>query len=276
MQMMRSATVFGWFLMAASGLSAQEKPRIDPTALAMQTQNPVADLITVPFQFNFNTGGGLGDGTLFNLNIQPVIPIKVTPDWTVIARTIVPYLSSPTPDGGQVGGIGDIIFQTFLSPAHPGKIIWGIGPEFSVPAATNPLFRTGSWAVGPTAVALTMRGSWVIGLLANQLWTFADAGGDPEVNQLLIQPFINYNFGKGWAISTGPIITANWSAPSGQEWTVPLGLGITRTQVLGRRPINLGVQYYYNVVHPDNGPSSQLRIIFALLYPNAHKPEEKK
>ena len=272
----RLMALTGGLLLATHVLSAQQKPAIDATALAKQTQNPVADLVTIPFQFNFNSGGGLDDGTLFNLNFQPVIPVKVTPDWTVIVRTIIPFLSSPAPGGGQVGGIGDIILQTFLSPAHPGKLIWGVGPEFSIPAATNPLFRTGSWAIGPTGVLLTTRGPYVLGLLANQLWTFADAGGDPEVNQLLIQPFVNYNFGKGWAISTGPIITANWSAPSGQEWTVPLGLGITRTTLFAGRPINIGAQYYYNVVHPDNGPASQFRIVFALLYPSAPKPEEKK
>jgi hypothetical protein len=274
MRSFRSAIALtGALLVATHTLSAQEKPAIDATALAKQTQNPVADLVTIPFQFNFNSGGGLGDGTLFNLNFQPVIPIKVTPDWTIIARTIIPFLSSPAPGGTQVSGIGDIVLQTFLSPAHPGKIIWGIGPEFSIPAATNPLFRTGSWAVGPTAVALTTRGSWVIGLLANQLWTFADAGGDPDVNQLLIQPFVNYNFGHGWALSSAPIITANWNGASGQQWTLPLGGGISKVTVFNRRPINLGAQYYYNVVHPDAGPASQFRIFVALLYPSARKPE---
>ena len=276
MRLLRATMFTGWLLLGASRLSAQEKPQIDATALAKQTQNPVADLVTIPFQFNFNSGGGLGDGTLFNLNLQPVVPVKVTPDWTVIVRTIIPFLSSPEPGGGQVSGIGDIILQTFLSPAHPGKLIWGVGPEFSIPAATNPLFRTGSWAIGPTGVLLTTRGSWVLGLLANQLWTFADAGGDPNVNQLLIQPFVNYNFGHGWALSSAPIITANWNGASGQQWTVPLGGGISKVTMFNRRPINVGMQYYYNVVHPDTGPASQFRIFIALLYPTAPKAEEKK
>lgn len=275
----RAMAIASVLLLAGSVLSAQEEkpePKVDATALAKQTQNPVADLVTIPFQFNFNTGGGLGDGTLYNLNLQPVIPVKVTPEWNLILRTIVPFLSSPTAGGDQVSGLGDIQVQTFLSPSHPGKLIWGIGPQLSVPTATNPLFRTGAWAVGPTAVVLSMPGHWVLGLLANQVWTFADAGGDPDVNQLLIQPFINYNFGHGWAISTSPLITANWNAASGQEWTVPLGLGITKTTVFNRRPMNLGAQYYHNVTHPDAGPASQFRIIVALLYPTAHKPEGKR
>ena len=247
-------------------------PRIDPTALAKQSQNPVADLVSIPFQLNFNSGGGLGDGTLFNLNIQPVIPVKVTPRWNVIARTIVPYLSSPTATGDQQGGLGDIQLQAFLSPSNPGKVVWGIGPQFSIPTATNPLFRTGSWAVGPTAVALVMPGHFVIGALANQVWTFADAGGDPDINQLLVQPFINYNFGHGWALSTAPIITANWNAESGQQWTVPLGGGITKVTKLGGRLMNVGAQYFYNVVRPDAAPGSQFRLIVILLYPSAKAP----
>ena len=207
--------------------------------------------------------------------MQPVIPIKVTQDWNVIFRTIVPFLSSPTASGDQVSGIGDIQLQFFASPAHPGKIIWGLGPIFSVPAATNPLFRTGSWAVGPTAVVLSTPGHWVLGILANQLWTFAESGDAPDVNQLLIQPFVNYNFGKGWAISTAPVITANWSG-SGEQWTVPLGGGLSKTTVFNRRPMTIAGQYYYNVSHPASGPSSQFRLFISLLYPAGPKPGEKK
>ncbi len=269
------AGVVGGLLLLSSVARAQEE-KTDASALAKQTQNPVADLVSIPFQFNFNSGGGLNDGTLFNLNIQPVIPITLNANWKLIARTIIPFVSTPDPSGGQQGGIGDIQFQTYLTPAHAGKLIWGFGPLFSVPAATNPLIRTGSWAVGPAAVLLTMPGHWVIGGLLNQLWTFADNGGDPDVNQFVFQPFINYNFGVGWAISTAPLITANWNAPSGQQWTVPLGLGITKTTVFNRRPMNVGLQYFHNVVHPDTGPSDQVRIVIALLYPSARKPEGKK
>ena len=262
-------------LLPAALLSAQEEKPIDQTALAKQTQNPVADLVSIPFQFNFNTGGGLNDGTLFNLNVQPVIPIKLSKDWNLIFRGIIPFLSTPTADGGQVSGIGDLQLQHFLSPAHPGKIIWGLGPIFSAPAATNPAFRTGAWAVGPTAVVLAMPANLVLGLLANQLWTFAQSGDGPDVNQLLIQPFVNYNFGRGWAIVFSPIITANWSAPSGQEWTVPLGIGFSRTTAFNRTHlITLGAQYYHNVVHPDAGPSNQFRVQLSLLYPS-HPPVAK-
>lgn len=114
-----------------------------------------------------------------------------------------------------------------------------------------------------------MPGPWVVGGLVNNIWTFSDTGDDPENNTFLTQPFVNYNFGKGWALSFAPIITANWDAEDGDQWTVPLGLGVTRTTVFNRRPMTLGLQYYRNVERPDGAPADQLRFIVSLLYPAA-------
>jgi len=250
-------------------VDAQEASEHPPDAseLAKQTQNPVASLISVPFQFNFNSGGGLGDGTFFNLNFQPVIPFRLNDEWNMIARTIVPVISLPGPQGLRFSGIADIQEQIFISPAKSGRLIWGLGPIVSIPAATTAPAQTGSWAAGPTFVALTMPGHWVLGALVNNVWTFADSGDSTEVNQFLLQPFVNYNFGKGWAISTGPGITANWDAPDGQKWTVPMGIGIGRTLVFDKRPMTLAVQYYHNVEHPDNVAANQVRFQITLLYP---------
>ena len=129
--------------------------------------------------------------------------------------------------------------QLYLTPSKGDKVIWGAGPVVSAPTATTSGLQTGSWAAGPTFVALTMPGPWVIGALVNNVWTFSDAGDGPKVNQFLLQPFVNFNFGKGWAISTVPIITANWDAESGQQWTVPVGAGISRTTVFSGRPMVL-------------------------------------
>lgn len=254
----------------AFGAGARSAPMPDTNDLAKKTQNPVGDVASVPFQFNFNTGGDYLDADFFNLNFQPVVPIRITPNWNLIARTIVPFLSIPTA-GGTEGGIGDIQQQLFFTPAHPGGLIWGIGPIFSLPTATNSLARTGSWAIGPTAVVVKMTGPYVLGGLINNVTTFKDEGGDPEVNQLLIQPFINYNFGTGWALGFGPIITANWELPDGDEWTVPVGLGITRTLVFKGQPISLSGQYYANVVRPPGSAVNQLRFVFSLIYPTGAK-----
>ena len=253
---------------------AGQKPDDAATKLAKATQNPVADLVSLPFQFNFNTGGGFDDGTFFNLNFQPVVPVKgVLKKYTVIFRTIVPYVSIPTAAGTRQGGLGDIQTQLFATPVKPGKIIWGVGPIFSFPTATNDLARTGSWAIGPTAVVLTMTGPWVLGGVLNNLWTFSDDGGSPEVNSFFLQPFVNYNFGKGWALSSSPAITANWDAPDGEEWTVPLGAGISKTTAFNRRPMSLSMQYYHNVEHPTASAGDQLRFQISFLYPSAPPPK---
>jgi hypothetical protein len=244
-------------------------PPPDASDLAKETQNPVSSVVSIPFQFNFNTGGGYGDKTGFNLNVQPVMPFKVSANWNLIARTIVPILSLPLGDG-RTSGVGDIQEQIFFSPAKPGRFIWGLGPIFSLPTATVDAARTGAWAAGPNALILKMAGPYVFGALMNQAWTFSDDGGDPEVNQFLIQPFLNFNFGKGWAIATGPSITANWDAPDGEKWTVPLGLGITHTVVFAKRPMTIGFQFYHNVERPTGAAANQIRLILTLIYPGGH------
>ena len=160
-----------------------------------------------------------------------------------------------------------------LTPAKAGRVVWGVGPLFSFPIATADVVRTGSWAAGPFGVVIVMTGPWVLGGLINNLWTFADEGGAPEVNQFTLQPIVNYNFGKGWAVSTSPIITANWDAGEGEQWTVPLGMGLTKTTKFGSRPMSVGAQYYYNVEHPTAGAASQLRITISLLYPSKPPPQ---
>ena len=255
-------------MFAIAAPAAAQAPEPSATDLAKQTQNPVASLTSLPFQFNFNGGGDLKDQTLFNTNFQPVIPFKINAQWNGIARTIVPINSVPTGPTTRASGIGDIQEQFFLSPAHPGKIIWGVGPMFSFPTATVAPMQTGTWALGPGAVLLTDRGPWVIGGLFQQFWPISDVNGDPKTDLFVMQPFVNYNFGEGWALALAPLITANWNAASGQQWTVPLGAGISKVTVLGTRPMNVSLQYYYNVKRPDGSAGFQLRFAVSLLYPH--------
>jgi hypothetical protein len=254
---------------------AAQSPDTEPNAtdLAKKTQNPVGDIVSVPFQFNFNSGGAYKDQTFFNLNFQPVIPIHITPKLTFIARTIVPINSIPVGNGVSYSGIGDIQEQTFFTPAQPGKIILGVGPAFSFPTATAYPAKTGTWAAGGSAVVLAMPGPFVLGSLFSQFSPLHDSGGEPKTNLFIWQYFVNYNFGKGWALATAPSITANWDIHSGQKWTVPVGGGISRTLVFNRQPMTLGMQYYYNPVRPDNSASTTLRFIIALIYPQ--KPGTK-
>jgi hypothetical protein len=240
----------------------------DVTALAKATQNPVADLVSLPFQFNFNGGGALAEQTALNLNFQPVVPFNLNSRWNVVARTIVPINSVPTGAGTRQSGIGDIQEQLYVTPVETGPTILGVGPMLSFPTATAGPSETGSWAIGPGAVVVHTNGPYVLGGLLQQFWTFADRGDGREINQFVFQPFANYNFGRGWALAFAPIITADWNGNEAGEWTLPLGIGITRTTVFNGRPMNIGVQYYYNVVRPDGAPGFTLRFLLAPLYPH--------
>jgi hypothetical protein len=253
-------------VLAANGAHAQQAAS-SVTDLAKQTQNPVSSLISLPFQFNFNGGGDLSDQTLLNINFQPVLPFQINDRWNGIARTIVPMNSVPTGDTTRASGVGDIQEQFFISPAKAGKFIWGVGPMASFPTATAAPLQTGTWALGPGAVIIKMTGPWVLGALVQQFWPVYDADGDPKTDLFVLQPAVNYNFGEGWALSCSPVITANWNAAKGQQWTVPFGLGITKVAVLGARPMNLGLTYFYTVKRPDGTAGFQLRLAVALLYP---------
>ena len=237
--------------------------------LAKEAQNPVADVISVPFQSNFNFDVGPYGKLQYILNIQPVVPIHITEDWNIITRTIMPVISQPqlTPFDGRESGLGDINPTLFLSPAHPGEIIWGVGPTWTMPTHTQKNLGSNTWSAGPAFVFLTIQGPWVIGALANNQWSFASTGSGKAVNQMLIQPFINYNFpdGHGWYVSTSPIITANWNS-SGEKWVVPVGFAVGRLFKVGKLPINVQLGFYDNVITPKYGARWQSRFQVQFLF----------
>ncbi len=246
--------------------------------LQAATQNPVANLISVPFQNNTFFGIGPNDEEVNVLNIQPVIPFALTDDINVITRTIAPLIYVPgtvegldvLPEGvgsGTEFGLGDINVTAFLSPADPGSVIWGVGPSLTLPTATDSLLGSEKWSVGPSAVILIQPPGWTVGALARQLWSFAGNGGRSDVNQGLIQPFVNYNLDDGWYLVSAPVVTANWSADSGDRWTVPVGGGAGRLFRIGTLPINTSLQSYYNIESPDLGPDWSLRFQVQFLFP---------
>ena len=235
-----------------SANAAEPDSESDTEKLAKETQNPIANLISVPFQNNFNFGIGPNDATQWILNVQPVIPITLNKDWNLITRTIMPIINqpSPAPGIGSAFGLGDINPTVFLSPANSGKLIWGVGPTMTLPTATESLLGNGKWSAGPSLVVLTTPGHWVIGAVANNQWSFA-GWGNKSVDALLVQPFINYNFPDGWYVTTSPIITANWETASNERWTLPIGGGVGKIVKLGKLPINLQLQAFDNVVTPS-------------------------
>ena len=236
--------------------------------LAKKSQNPIADLVSVPFQSNTNFNAGPFNRTQEVLNIQPVVPLHINADWNLISRTIIPVVSQPNPIfNSNTNGIGDITQEFFFSPTHPGALIWGVGPVFTIPSATDPILGQGKVLLGPTAVALVTPGHWVIGVLVNNQWSVGGNPLLPRVNEFLAQPFVNYNLPHGWYITSSPLITANWLAAPGQQWIVPIGGGFGRIFKIGDQPVSANIAAYYNVVHPTGTPNWQLRAELSLLFP---------
>ena len=267
----RSAVSLSLLLAASSTSMAQEQG--GASELAKAAQNPIAAMISLPFQNNTNFNVGPEEKTQNILNIQPVIPVDLNPEWNLVTRTIVPVVSQPEflPGQGRTNGIGDIQFSAFFSPKAPTAAgwIWGAGVIAQLNTATDDVLGAGKWGLGPTAVALKMDGPWVYGGLINNVWSVAGDSGRADVNTMLIQPFVNYNFPDkpGRYLTFAPIITANWEATSNDRWTVPLGLGIGQIMKWGEQPVNLQASAYYNVETPTNGAEWQLRIQVQFLFP---------
>jgi len=259
-------------LAATAGLiSVPARAELSAEELAKLAQNLVGNLISVPFQNNTNFNVRPYNGTQNILNIQPVIPVEINKDWNIITRTIVPVISQPqlSPTTDRTNGIGDTVFSAFLSPANPGHWIWGVGPVVQLPTNTSDELGNKNWGLGPTFVVLHLDHGdpWVYGVLANNIWSLSSSKQGGAYNNGLIQPFVNYNFKGGFYLVSGPILTVDWKADSGQQWTVPLGGGIGKIFHLGRLPVNTTLQAYYNVVHPDNGANWQLRAQVQFMFP---------
>jgi len=253
-------------------VSAEAPKSADPAGegggvdLAKQAQNPISNLISLPFQNN--TGFQMGPHGRSNniLNIQPVIPVQLG-KWILINRTIRPVVYQPdqTQASGGWTGIGDLNTTVFLVPPLKGKFMVGFGPILTFPTASSKPLGTDTWGAGPSAAVVTMPGKFVLGCLVNNVWSYAGDGND--VNTMLVQPFVNYNLPNKWYLVTAPIITANWKAPSDNRWLVPVGGGFGKIFKVGRQPLNASLQAYYDIERPEGAPRWQLRFQVQLLFP---------
>jgi len=201
------------------------------------------------------------------LNIQPVYPIKLNDDWNLITRTILPVVSSPFPGNERSNGIGDLNMTAFYSPRNPGRFIWGAGPVFAFPTASRDVLGTDRYSAGLSAVVLTMPGRWVIGALASQVWDYAGDSDGTDVNSFLLQYFVNYNFPNGWYFTSAPIMTANWDAPSGERWTIPIGGGAGKIVRFSQLPVNINSQLFYYLEKPTGGPDWEWRFQVQFMFP---------
>lgn len=238
----------------------------DEADLARAAQNPVADMISLPFQNNFLFDSAFD--SVWNLNIQPVIPFSLNDDWNLITRTIAPfYAMENAPAGFDSIGMGDINFTGFISPKDDSGFMWGVGPILSFPTATDDIYGSGKWSAGPSFVGLYSGGPWVVGGLLSNQWSYAGDGDRDEVNAFLFQPFINYNFSTGFYATFAPIMTADWTADSSERWTIPLGGGVGKVFNIGGQPVNTSLQAYYNVERPEGGAEWSARFQVQLLFP---------
>jgi len=249
--------------------------------LAKTIQNPLANLVSLPLQFNFNDGvdsGAIAGGDLdggrrfFNLNVQPVVPFPGK-KWNIISRTIIPVNSVPLGNGtDSVFGLGDVNLSLFWSPAKASRLTWGAGPSLVLPTASNPeVLGNEKWSLGPTGVIFYGTGNWTLGVVASNVWSVAGNDERTDVNFFFVQWFVNYNFGRGYALGTAPIITCDWMRDAGDQCTVPWGLQVSKVTRLGSQPVNVLLGYYVNSKHPDGGAESQARAQVNFMFPQRKK-----
>jgi|HubBroStandDraft_1064217.scaffolds.fasta_scaffold21071_3 hypothetical protein len=239
------------------------------TDIAKQAQNPIARLISVPLENDFNPQTGPNKEDSYVLQMKPVAPFRLSKDWNLITRTIIPVIQTPDPAPGVDGasGVGDISLSLFLSPAKVGHVIWGAGPIISVPTASDDILGTKKLSVGPTVVALRSEGHWLYGTLVYNVISVAGPAARPDVNQMLMQPFINYNLPHKWYLTSSPYITANWEKRRNDRWTVPVGGGVGKIVHLENIPVNIYGQMFRNVESPDYTTNWSARLQIQFLFP---------
>ena len=245
----------------------------DAENVAKQLANPIANLVSIPLQFNWEEGVGPNDDLRTVVNFQPVVPFTLNEDWNVIGRMILPYLSQPSlaPGAPSASGVGDMLLSLFFSPVKSDVAIWGVGPVVALPMTTDPFLGSGKWSAGPTGVVLKQSGQWTFGALVNHLWSFADTGDIErnDVNQSYLQPFVAYTTKSAVTFNVSSESTANWEAPSGEEWTVPININVSKVTKLGPFPFSLGAGAGVFVEKPEGAPEWKLRLTATLILPRS-------
>ena len=236
--------------------------------LAKQLQNPIASLISVPIQNNFDWGAGpAGDGFQYKVNVQPVVPFALSEDWNLITRTILPIVYQENIVGtSSQAGLADTLESLFFSPSKPtkGGWVWGAGPVFLLPTATDDLLGAEQWGAGPTAVVLKQQKGWTYGALANHIWSFAGESGRAEVNSTFLQPFVSYTTKTFTSFTLNTESTYDWQ---GQQWTVPMNIMVQQLIKIGKQPVAFQLGYRYYAEKPEDGPDWGLRFAVTFLFP---------
>jgi hypothetical protein len=235
---------------------ASDAQKVGDAGLAQELSNPLADLMTIPIQVNYDRDiGPRDDGWKLQTNIQPVIPFHLNDDWNLISRTIIPVIDQEDifPGAGSQFGLGDINLSLFFSPKKPTSsgITWGIGPVLLLPTATDSLIGAKKWGAGPAAVALTTRGPWTVGMLANHIWSYAGDSDRQDISSTFLQPFVAYTWPSAWTISVQSESNYNWKT---ENWSVPINVGVSKLVKLGKLPVSLQAGVGYWAESPESGP----------------------
>jgi hypothetical protein len=255
-------------LLIAGQALAQEAPAAnDSSALAEKLSNPVSNLISVPFQFNYDCCIGPRDGSRVLLNIQPVIPFSISDDWNLIMRTIMPVLAQQETVAGNGShfGLGDVSQSFFFAPKDSGGIIWAVGPDFVWNSSTDPNLGAGKWAAGPTGVILKQSGGWTYGMLASHVWSFAGQSSRASYANTFLQPFVGYTWPDTTGITVNTETTYSWYA---RTWNVPINLVLSHLYKFGHQPVSFQLGGRYSATTPNGaGPDWGARFNMVFLFP---------
>lgn len=247
--------------------SQTQTPEQDAQALAKKLANPVASLISLPFQNNFDFGMGPNeDGFRYTLNVQPVIPIALNKDWNLISRTIVPIIGQTNVVGtSSQFGLGDTIQSFFFSPNKSEPFVWGVGPQFLIPTATNEYLGTQKFGVGGTVLVLKQKGKWTVGMLVGHLWSVAGKDSRADFSTTNLQPFISYTTKTAWTIALNTESTYEWKS---ETWNVPIHIQVTKLVRFGKQPVSVGGALRCWATSGPGGPQwCGFRILFTPLFP---------
>jgi hypothetical protein len=264
-----------FFAVIATLLSITASAEMSNREIANASQNPITMIYSMPIQNNINFDLGDSGETKNIANIQPVVPMDLTENWDMVWRLILPVVTSPVGPNGinedgeitgfddTVTGLGDSTLTMFIAPKHTEKFIWGAGAELYMPTATEDALKTKQWGAGLSFVGLRMTGRWTYGALIMNVWSFGakEEYSPNKIDFMQFQPFVNYNMGDGWFLTTVPFIMAYWDADSDNRWVVPIGGGVGKGFKIGKIPVSATAQAYYNVVTPEAaGETWQLRL----------------
>jgi len=252
--------------------SAAPAAQSDAEDLAKKLANPISDLVSVPFQFNWEQDVGPSELTRFILNVQPVMPFALNPDWNLITRVIMPLVGQPplVAGGEATFGISDITTSFFLSPRKVSKFTIGAGPVFVLPSTSEPTLGSGKWSLGPTVVVLKQDGPWTFGALWNQVWSFSGDPSRADVNQMFLQPFLAYQATHTVTLTAQSEMTANWDAAD-EQWTVPINIIVSKLSSFGVFPASYQLGFGVFPAHPDIGPTWKIRGAIVILLPKSRK-----